>query len=1228
MGSDNTSAISPEERDLAIRTMIGEEGSPSGQAGVGSVMLNRLQSGRFGDSLAAVILAPNQFEPWTHRANELLSISPNDRRYQQAARIFDAVAGGDLPDMTGGATHFYAPKAQAALGRQPPSWAQGQGQNLGQSLFYAPEGVASYQPGLSQTAASKAAPVDPPLDAWGTYQRAHGQSGQSLPPAGGVSNVKSAPAKSASEDDLMGMYFGTGQKAAPPAPKSIAPADAAPVDDALMRTYFGAAAAPSSAPKAEPVMRAIPADAKPGPNGLLWNDQGGFDPQSGELIVAGKPMGSAPSQALSAAAGVVEGVPVAGPSLLSGAQKVAAASSALQEGAPSNALEQAKAQNQNLLQSSEEAFPNTNAAGQVAGGIVGTAPLMAAAPAAFGLGEGGLAVNALRSTGGGAVLGGADGGARNGWDRNAMQEGAERGGVLGMLGPAAGRLVGAGVNAAGMGGSLVGNALAGGVGGAAIGGAGAGMQSGGFNPLNWDISTVEKGALVGAGVGAGLPLAGAAVGKTVNALSRVTPAGQNVANVLSDIGMTPDEARAALDRIGPHATLADIDPSLTTEAGALAALGGKPTSILKGAMAQRAAGADDRMSQAVTETLGPKPDAEKILADIRAREGAMTTDKDAARAALDASMGAAKDPHAELQSMVATRSAAAQPLYEKAMQGGSMAPLEHQFQAAFSDAADASSKAAKDLAAAQQQQLLARAQVSRAGENVYANNSALEASRQADAAVAQAEKAAAAANANKEAIRARLQQAQADGSANAPGAVWNPRIQQFLDDPIMQAGLAKGARIQRLESLAEGKPFDPTEYAIVGQDEAGNPIVGSVPNMRTLNVAKKGLDSMVEAAKDSVTGRLSEEGRAIDQVRRSFLSELDKANPDYAAARASWAGPTQTHEAFNRGLSIFSNRSGPSGVNSTPGALESWLKGASEGEREAAKLGARSAFEQQMAAASSPEAKAAALSNKEVNQQKLAAILGKDEAGKLTERLNFKYEDPVGQAFSKGMDLFKAREGVAGVHDAPDAWRSWLSKASPAEQEAARQGARQAIEQAITSARQGDVSAARSLFAKSTANREKLEAMFPNAGKLFDALDNELRMRATEQRVAQNSATAERQAVQAKYRPGQAGGPLDVVPTLVGEAAAGGPGALAAALGSRAFHGMRNAMTDAALSRLTEGTARGLSATGALQDQFLREVGRAARARSALNALSNAGEAGTNLLVRQLGDRRNAMQAP
>lgn len=133
--------------------------------------------------------------------------------------------------------------------------------------------------------------------------------------------------------------------------------------------------------------------------------------------------------------------------------------------------------------------------------------------------------------------------------------------------------------------------------------------------------------------------------------------------------------------------------------------------------------------------------------------------------------------------------------------------------------------------------------------------------------------------------------------------VWNERLQQFFDDPVTNAGLREGVAVQRLESLAAGKKFDPSDYAITHFNEAGDPVLGAVPNMRTINLIKKGWDNQLEAYRDGTTGKLmlDEKGRALDAVRRSFLKEVDAVNPDYAKARALYAGPAQVRDAVTAG---------------------------------------------------------------------------------------------------------------------------------------------------------------------------------------------------------------------------------------------------------------------------------------------------------------------------------------
>lgn len=143
--------------------------------------------------------------------------------------------------------------------------------------------------------------------------------------------------------------------------------------------------------------------------------------------------------------------------------------------------------------------------------------------------------------------------------------------------------------------------------------------------------------------------------------------------------------------------------------------------------------------------------------------------------------------------------------------------------------------------------------------------------------------------------------------AYAAGPVHSDRLARMAQDPIVRDGIRKGLEMERIDAAAEGRALDPHDYAITGFDEAGAPIGGEVPNMRLLDAGKRGLDAIIDEARDPVTGRVNWTGRlrSIDNLRRAYVSELDKANPDYAAARAAWAGPTRSADAVAAGRSFL-----------------------------------------------------------------------------------------------------------------------------------------------------------------------------------------------------------------------------------------------------------------------------------------------------------------------------------
>lgn len=145
--------------------------------------------------------------------------------------------------------------------------------------------------------------------------------------------------------------------------------------------------------------------------------------------------------------------------------------------------------------------------------------------------------------------------------------------------------------------------------------------------------------------------------------------------------------------------------------------------------------------------------------------------------------------------------------------------------------------------------------------------------------------------------------------AMAETPVWSERLNDFLKDPITKQGIRRGMEIQRLESLAKGEKFDPFDI-IERFDDVGEPVMLKVPNMRTVNVVKKGFDHILEEYRDTTTGKLvlDEKGRAIDQVRRAFLGEVDDLNPEFAKARAMYAGPMEIKDAIALGRQAGAGR--------------------------------------------------------------------------------------------------------------------------------------------------------------------------------------------------------------------------------------------------------------------------------------------------------------------------------
>lgn len=711
----------------------------------------------------------------------------------------------------------------------------------------------------------------------------------------------------------------------------------------------------------------IPAYTPPGVSG--------YDPKTGEVTP------SAASHTGDTAAafdlGAVNGVPIIGPALTSIVKGAASVAPALTSGTP---IGQVYGDMTNRVNQLQQAHPTATTTGNITGAVAGMLPAVEAAPALFGASStAGLPANMLMGGLSGAAVGGADSAVRSGGDMQATLQGAKLGGIFGALAPAAGKLVGAGVN----------------------------------KLVNWTTGT--------------------------------TPAARNVANVLSEIGMTPEDAKTALAKMGPDATLADLDPALTAEAGGLAAKGGAPTSILKGAMAERAAAADNRIAQTVESSLGARPDVTQAMDDI------------AAKASADAG------PYYQAAGNEPLDASSVLNAIDKKLEtaNGSEKSILTKFRGYFEDPSAAS-------------------------------------------------------------VVEQSQKAAGDSLNN----ITDYMASTGASDPALDSARALLVKVQNgsldkdaaLSALGQLQTVDPTAEKLIA--EAGNSLQ-SVTTVKT-------------------------DPQALLKVRQAMDDDIQKA------PISETTGGKNAERA----------------ANDVRGALDKVLK--------------QNAGIQQGDAIYSA-------------QMKRAASL---EEGRLIFSPKVRMED----------------------------WDRAIASKTPEQLQSMRTGALASLWDALDNARNGDLNAIRSLLGKSTANRAKLESLFPNSADIFDKIANESAMRATEQTVAQNSATAGRQAILQKYAP-KPGGPSGMAEVLAGEALGGGPGAVAGYLGRNALNSIRNSISDRALSALTEGTARGLSATGPEQQVFLNKLARAAASAKIGNSLVNGSNLATNLLIQGAGARyRNALQ--
>jgi len=161
-----------------------------------------------------------------------------------------------------------------------------------------------------------------------------------------------------------------------------------------------------------------------------------MDPATNRMVdtkaIANEQFGSGAGKAVMAGARMASGFPIIGGAM----ERNAGMGDPVRQGVADQAFRQFDAEN-----------PKTSLGMQIAGGVAGIAPLVAAAPGMMGASPAAsLATNSAFSAGSGAAIGAADAATRSGFDPKQMAIGAGAGGVAGGAAPAIGKMIGAGIN--------------------------------------------------------------------------------------------------------------------------------------------------------------------------------------------------------------------------------------------------------------------------------------------------------------------------------------------------------------------------------------------------------------------------------------------------------------------------------------------------------------------------------------------------------------------------------------------------------------------------------------------------------------------------------------------------------------------------------------------------------------------------------------------------------------
>jgi len=160
--------------------------------------------------------------------------------------------------------------------------------------------------------------------------------------------------------------------------------------------------------------------------------------------------------------------------------------------------------------------------------------------------------------------------------------------------------------------------------------------------------------------------------------------------------------------------------------------------------------------------------------------------------------------------------------------------------------------------------------------------------------------------------------------------------------PIFQQGLQRGITDILDEGAITGKTASIYSTYLDGENlNDPNLIIKKMPTLRVLDAAKRGLDSILssgaEEVSNPVTGKMTQRGMRVEEMRKALVNELDSlTDGTYKAARNAWGGPSRALEMMNEGMDFI--KSGKSALDVAE------VKGLTDVDKQFMRIGAKQAL--------------------------------------------------------------------------------------------------------------------------------------------------------------------------------------------------------------------------------------------------------------------------------------------